>query len=267
MTTIRDLSRASELTKLDTRVLLAYVTGFTTAQLISRDDYILTELQLAKYQELYIRAKEGEPIAYLIGYKEFYGRKFCVTNDTLIPRPDTELLIDKVIELAPHKANLLDLGTGSGCIAITCNLERTDIKTIAVDKSNAALVIARINAQTLNAPTVFIESDWFSNVTGKFDIIASNPPYIEAQDTHLAALRYEPQSALTDFADGLSCIRIIISQSVNYLKNNGWLIIEHGYNQGTAVREIFSKHKFSDIVTVKDYARLDRITLGKFETN
>lgn len=262
--TIKEIIASSKLDRLDTRVILSYVTGFSNAQLISRDDYQLNSLEYEIYTKLYTRALDGEPIAYLLGYKEFYGRSFKVTSDTLIPRPETELLVDKVLEFAKLHDSIIDLGTGSGCIAITCKLERPDLNITAVDKFSNTLIVARNNAITLNADINFICSNWFDTITNKFDIIVSNPPYIEVNDEHLLNLQYEPQSALTDFADGFSCIRIIAEKSSIYLKNNGWLMIEHGYNQGYIVRKIFENNGLQEIETFKDYAGLERFTIGKY---
>lgn len=262
--TIKEIIASSKLDRLDTRVILSYVTGFSSAQLISRDDYQLNSLEYEIYTKLYTRALDGEPIAYLLGYKEFYGRNFKVTSDTLIPRPETELLVDKVLEFAKLHDSMIDLGTGSGCIAITCKLERPDLKVTALDKFSNTLMIARDTAETLGADVNFICSNWFDDVTDKFDIIVSNPPYIEVNDEHLLNLQYEPQFALTDFADGLSCIRVIAEKSSIYLKNNGWLMIEHGYNQGYVVREIFENNGLQEIETFKDYASLERFTIGKY---
>lgn len=264
---LRSLMAESLLPRLETRILLQHITGFNQAQLISRDDTCVTVEQLKCFLDYQQRALLGEPIAYLLGYKEFYGRNFQVTPATLIPRPETELLVDKVLELAPSDARIIDLGTGSGCIAISCKLERPDLQVVAVDVSSDALQVATSNAYQLNASVEFINSNWLIHVSGKFAIIVSNPPYIEHDDQHLANLRYEPISALTDFGDGLEHIRIICAQSQKYLQNNGWLLIEHGYNQGLSVREIFNSNNFSNVETIRDYANLERFTLGCYLKN
>ena len=263
MTTLRQIFQLQDLPRLDKRVLLSKITGFTTAQLISRDDYELSVEQLQLYLNWLQLALAGEPIAYILGQKEFYSREFKVTPDTLIPRPETELLLEKILELAVPNARVVDLGTGSGCLAISAKLERPDLQVIAVDKFVAALQIAQENALNLAAEVEFIHSDWFTNLSGKFDLIASNPPYIEADDPHLQALQFEPQAALSDFADGLSCIRVITNSAREFLNPNGWLIIEHGYNQACAVQEIFREVGLVHIVTLQDYAGLDRITLAQ----
>lgn len=260
---IHDLLKTNDIAKMDKKIILRKITGFTDAQLISRDDYSLTKDQLVKYQDYLERVKAKEPLAYIVRGKEFYSRQFKVTPDTLIPRPETELLIDEIIKLAMPNARIIDLGTGSGCIAITCKLERPDLDIVATDYSIPALEVAKFNAVNLGANVQFIQSDWYEAVNGKFNLIVSNPPYIEFSDEHLAELTYEPKTALTDFADGLQCIRKIISGAEEYLTANGWLLIEHGFDQGSKVRELFEMAEFIDIKTIQDYAGLDRITLGK----
>jgi release factor glutamine methyltransferase len=240
-----------------------HVTGFSHARLLAYDDYVLTQEQVENYDQLVRRVQNGEPLAYIVGHKEFYSREFKVTPATLIPRPETELLVEHVLAKAQRGAKVLDLGTGSGCIAITLKLEQSDLRVTAVDKFADALAVAQQNAVRLQAEIEFVCSDWYSLFgEQQFDIIVSNPPYIEAGDEHLIALSYEPQSALTDFGDGLSCIREITRLSRNHLLSKGSLLIEHGYDQGAAVREIFAKSGLSNVVTVLDYAGLERITIG-----
>ncbi len=261
---LRDLLWQNTIDRADNRVLLMHITGFNHAKLIAYDDYILDSAQLEQYHQLLTRVQNGEPLAYIVGYKEFYSRQFKVTPDSLIPRPETELLVEQVLGKASNGAKILDLGTGSGCIAITLKLERSDLLVTAVDKFAATLEIARRNSADLHAEIELICSDWYSELEArKFDIIVSNPPYIEHDDQHLLALSFEPQTALTDFADGLSCIRNIVSLSREYLLPDGWLMVEHGYNQGAVVREIFITNGLNEVVTVRDYADLERITLGR----
>lgn len=263
--TIKDLILDSKLSKLDTRLLLRHILKFSQVELIIHDDYLLTLEEYAKYVSLYDECISGVPLNYIVGYKEFYSREFIVTRDTLIPRPETELLVDTVLNMAAAGSNILDLGTGSGCIAISCKLEDPTLNVVASDKYSATLDIARKNAANLAADVKFIQSDWLDNISGKFDIIVSNPPYIEANDSHLVDLQFEPQAALTDFDDGLGCFRQIVLSAGEYLVKNGYLIFEHGYNQALMVSEIMSKHGFSQIVSVMDYADLPRITYGVFE--
>lgn len=262
---IQELIDTTKLDRLESKVLLGYILNLTRAQLITRYDYVLTEEELAIFAELVKKRQQHIPLAYLIGYKEFYSRKFKVTPATLIPRPETELLVDQVLMLAPLHAKILDLGTGSGCIAITCKLERPDLEIMASDKFTSALVVAADNAKQLKAEVQLVHSDWWQNIIRKFDLIVSNPPYIENNDSHLDDLKYEPKAALTDFADGLSHYKAIISQAQNYLNKGGYLIFEHGFEQKEAIHEIFLQYGFSEISTALDYANLERITWAKFE--
>jgi release factor glutamine methyltransferase len=200
------------------------------------------------------------PMAYILGYKEFYSRIFKVNTNTLIPRPETELLVDTVLALAKPMAKVLDLGTGSGCIAISCKLEQQALSVTATDKYPEALAVAISNAADLGADIKFINCDWLDGITDIYDIIVSNPPYIANNDKHLPALSFEPQHALTDFFDGMSAIRKIIEDSKAHL--NGYLLIEHGYDQGSFTTELMLKYGFRNIRTIRDYASLDRITIG-----
>jgi release factor glutamine methyltransferase len=261
---LRDLLRQNTIDRADSRVLLMHLTGFNHARLLAYDDYVLTEAQIENYNQLVQRVQNGEPLAYIVGYREFYSRQFKVTPDTLIPRPETEILVEQVLDKALSGAKVLDLGTGSACIALTLKLERPDLRVTAVDKFANTLAIAQQNAVNLQAEIEFVCSDWYSSLgRQQFDIIVSNPPYIEVNDEHLKALSYEPQRALTDFADGLNCIREITRLSHEHLLPNGWLLIEHGYNQGASVREIFTKNGLDYVTTILDYAGLERITMGK----
>lgn len=262
MTTIKEILNTSQLSKLDTRVLLSRVTEFSHAQLISRDNTMLNDEQLSLYQSYYTRALSGEPIAYILGTKEFFGYEFVVNKHTLIPRPETEHIVEEVIRLAPHKGKVLDLGTGSGCIPISCKLERQDLIITALDKNIDTLEIAKQNAINLKSKISFLQSDWFDNVSDKYDIIVSNPPYIEKNDNHMAKLQHEPIHALTDFADGLSCIKHIIKHCSKYMNNGAHIIIEHGYNQGNEVRNMSLNAGLHDIITKLDYAKLERYTIA-----
>ena len=264
MITIRELLQKSDVSRLDNRVILREIIGLTDAQLISRDDTPLSDQQLIQYQSWIERLKKGEPLAYIIGYKEFFSRRFKVTSDTLIPRPDTEILVEKILAIIQNGDPMLDMGTGSGCIAISCKLENPTLNVYGCDISLAALTIAKENAKLLNAEISFIESNWFQAIDGKFAIIASNPPYINATDNHLVNLAYEPVSALTDFADGLSAIRQIIKDAPEHLLNYGWLLIEHGYDQANDVRELLRVCGFQNISSGKDYAGIERISYGQW---
>ena len=259
---ISNLIQTTTLDKLDAKILLRHILNFSRAQLITNSDYVLNDAELAKFLDFSNLRNSGMPINYITGTREFYSREFIVTKDTLIPRPETELLVDTILEFAKPNTSLLDLGTGSGCIAISAKLERETLLVSAVDKSSAALEVAKQNASNLGADIKFYHSDWFSDVSGKFDIIVSNPPYIHPDDKHLQNLLFEPKTALTDFEDGLSCLRAIITKAKDYLQTNGILMVEHGYDQGASVRELFTTNGYKAIATIVDYSKNDRITLG-----
>lgn len=262
--TISNLLKASELSRIDSRLLLCHILNWSHAKFISDANYQLTSAEYEAYLAIYNKCRHGYPLSYILGYKEFYSRKFKVTSSTLIPRPETELLVDLVLKLTKPGNRILDLGTGSGCIAISIKLENPQLRLEAVDISLDALAIARENASGLNAEIHLYQSDWFSGIAGKFSVIVSNPPYIENNDPHLANLQHEPQVALTDFADGLSCIQHIVTNAPEYLEKSGYLLFEHGYNQGDLVRNIFSNGPFTDIQTICDYAGLERVTFAKY---
>lgn len=250
---------------IEIKYLLRYVLNMTAAQLIINNDYELNDKELANYQELYQKWRDDSfPLSYISGIREFYSRDFKVTSDTLIPRQETELLVDFIIAMAKHGARILDLGTGSGILAITCKLERPDLDVTAVDKYIDTLLVAKENAKNLDADVNFIISDWFNGVDGVFDLIVSNPPYIEEDSKYLVNLKHEPLYALTDFADGLSHYRRIITSASKYLYRNGYLLFEHGATQGSAIRLLMIKHGFINVKTMFDYAQLERITVGTY---
>jgi release factor glutamine methyltransferase len=210
----------------------------------------------------------------LLGWREFHGHRFAVTPQVLIPRPETELLVDAVIAAAPQGASLIDLGTGSGCIALSIAIARPDLTITATDVSAAALAVARMNALVLcpQAVTrqrlVFLQSDWWQALdpNRRFDVIVSNPPYIAAGDRHLGEgdLRHEPSDALTDHGDGLEAITAILEKVGAHIEASGWLLLEHGFDQGAAVRRLLGSAGLSQVQTVRDAAGLDRITHGKY---
>ncbi|MDZ4098855.1 MAG: peptide chain release factor N(5)-glutamine methyltransferase, partial [Methylophilaceae bacterium] len=208
--------------------------------------------------------------AYITGKKEFWSRDFVVTPDVLIPRPDTEILIEIALTLIPEyqPVNIIDLGTGSGIIAITLAAERPLANIIAIDQSDAALTCAQNNAIKHQINNVrFINSNWFGNIPiSRFDLIISNPPYIAEDDIHLQQgdLRFEPQSALHAKDQGLSDIKIIISEARSYLKTDGYLLIEHGYNQEQQMQKLFADANYQQITTYQDYANQPRVTLGRW---
>ncbi|WP_175758647.1 peptide chain release factor N(5)-glutamine methyltransferase [Burkholderia ambifaria] len=274
-TTADDLLRASPLDAVDARVLLAYALGWTRTQLITRGDAPLEPASIERYRALEARRVAGEPVAQLVGMREFFGRPFDVTPDVLIPRPETELLVEAALDAIdgrPHPA-VLDLGTGSGAIAVSIAAERPDARVWALDRSAAALDVARRNADKLldarrpGGPLHWLQSDWYAALDPAlaFDTIVSNPPYIAQHDPHLAQgdLRFEPRGALTDDADGLSAIRTIVSGAGAYLKPGGTLWIEHGYDQAEAVRALLVSRGFVAVESLADLAAIERTTGGR----
>lgn len=250
----------------EARLLLGNLLGKSAAWLEAHRD---NDVQVAaNYAALVGRRAAGEPIAYLRGVREFYGRDFTVTPDVLIPRPETELLVDIAkTKVSPGKtARILDLGVGSGCLAITLALELPQTRVTAVDVSPAALDVARTNALRLGARVEFVESDWFTALASqRFDLIVANPPYVAAGDPHLREgdLRFEPADALTDHADGLSALRHIIAQAPPWLAPGGWLFLEHGYDQAVAVREMLDAVGFVDLEQHRDLAGIVRTSGGR----
>lgn len=258
----------SKLPKNEARMLLQYVSEYTRVQLLTRGGEEMPDEVRQRADRLAQRRLNGEPVAYLLGWREFYGRRFAVNPDVLIPRPETEHLVEAVLARLPENGRVWDLGTGSGAVAVTVALERPDAFVHASDISPPALETARKNAADLGARVEFAYGSWFDTdmpSEGKWDIIVSNPPYIENGDKHLSQgdLRFEPQNALTDFSDGLSHIRHITQEAPKYLKANGWLLFEHGYDQGEAVRNIMLENGFAEVATEQDLAGLDRVTLGR----
>lgn len=269
MTTVAALLAAARqrIPAAEARLLLGHLLGKSAAWLEAhRDDEVVIG---SAYMKLMERRAVGEPIAYLIGVREFYGRDFAVTPEVLIPRPETELLVDiakskvSLCETAP----VLDLGTGSGCLAITLALELPRARVTAVDVSPAALAVAGDNARRLDAHVEFVESDWFSAALQPqcFDFIVANPPYVAAGDPHLGEgdLRFEPVGALTDHADGLSAIRRIVADAPRWLAPNGWLFFEHGYDQAAAARQLLDAAGFSEIEQSCDLAGIVRVSGGR----
>lgn len=269
---LQDAARAfvhSETARLDAQVLLCHVLDKPTSYLYTWPDKILTDEEQTQFSALVARRIAGEPIAYIVGYRDFWSLRLRTSPATLIPRPDTELLVELVLSHLPSApCQLLDLGTGTGAIALSVASERPDCHVFGVDYQQDAVLLALENQrenQITNAD--FIQSDWFSAIKAQqFAVIVSNPPYIDATDPHLQRgdVRFEPASALIADANGLADIRHICQQSVKYLEISGWLFIEHGASQGQAVRDIFHGAGFSQIATKRDYNGLERVTLGQF---
>ena len=248
----------------EVRLLLQHLLSKSLSQLIMDDNYFLSDIEYCQFTNMILQRQNNMPIAYIVGYKEFYSREFIVNENTLIPRPETELIIDIALSIAMVGDKILDVGTGSGCIATTLKLESPDLYVEALDNYSETLQVAMQNATKLGANVKFIRSNWFSNITGNYNIIISNPPYIANNDPHLGALFAEPLYALSDFNDGLNCIRVIVEAGKKYLLKGGYMIIEHGYDQGELVRNIFVSNGFRGVVTFQDYGGLDRVTRAQF---
>jgi release factor glutamine methyltransferase len=269
--TARALLRASALPLSEARALLCHVTGRAREYWIAHDDEVMNEEAALRFRELAARRAAGEPLAYLTGAREFHGRPFHVSPAVLIPRPETELLCEAVLQRMPPQApRILDLGTGSGAIAITLALECPGADITATDVSAAALEVAGCNARNLGARLRFKQGSWYEAVDGAtFDVIASNPPYIAAGDEHLSQgdLRYEPPAALTDGADGLTAIRSIVAGAGARLAPGGWLLLEHGYDQSDAVRALLAAAGFAAVQSLPDLAGIPRVSLGRWPGN
>jgi len=254
--------------RLDAEVLAMHVTGHTRTALITGADEPLSTPQQQQLQELLQRRLAGEPVAYLTGRREFWSLDLAVTPDVLIPRPETELLVEQALVRIPAVVSwtVADLGTGSGAVALAIASERPQCRVIATDASAAALSVARANAVRLGITNVeFRQGDWLIPLTGEtVDVLVSNPPYVAENDPHLIEgdVRFEPQRALVSGPDGLEAIRQIAAQASHGLKPGGWLLLEHGADQDSAVRDILAQHGYTHISTQPDLAGLPRVTAG-----
>jgi len=266
---IKQLALEASDAKFEAQLLLQNVLEVNRAWLLAHEHDTLPSKADADFEALLTRRLLGEPIAYILGCREFYGLNLTVTPDTLIPRPDTETLVETALEKTPADTNcaILDLGTGTGAVALAIAKHRPHAQVRAVDASHAALRIAEHNAKQLGLAHVnFSLGHWFSAVEGeRFNLIVSNPPYIEQHDPHLSQgdLRFEPMSALASGADGLDDIREIIAHSLIHLLPQGWLMLEHGYNQAQLVADLMAESGFVDIKTIQDLGGNDRVTIGK----
>jgi release factor glutamine methyltransferase len=238
------------------------------AWLLTHPEQLLSDEQQARFTALFERRLSGEPIAYLLGEREFYGLTFKVSPATLIPRPETELLVELAVQRIPQHGTfrVLDLGTGSGAIALSIAHARPNAKVVAVDASTAALEVAQLNMQRLDLGNVrLLHSDWFGALQDEhFDIIVSNPPYIAADDAHLTQgdVRFEPPFALVSGTGGLDDIRRICAQAKAHLNVNGWLLFEHGYDQASQVRALLQQSGFTGIFSARDLAGIERVSGG-----
>lgn len=251
----------------EARLLLAEACGRNKAWLIAHDDELLSAEVAVRFEGWVARREQGEPVAYILGWREFYGHRFTVAPGVLIPRPETELLVEEGLGAVAKVTapRILDLGTGSGCIAISLALARPDAQVWAVDFSAAALKIATANAQTLGAKVEFVRSDWTASLqVSDFELIVSNPPYIAPDDEHLTQgdLRFEPRTALAAGDAGLADLRRIVAAATGLLKPGGTLLCEHGYDQAGLMREVLVEKGFSP-VQYRDLAGIVRVSGGK----
>ena len=260
--TVQEAIAASGIDAREARLLLAEVCGFSQASLAaSPEQEIPFEVENA-FLEFVEKRKEGIPVAYILGRKEFYGLDLSVNPSVLIPRPETELLVDLSLERNP--ASVLDLGTGSGAIALAIKHQRPDCRVVAVDADLSAILTAKRNAARLNLDIDFRHGRWFDPVAGeRFDLIVSNPPYVAAGDPHLPALRHEPRLALVAGPDGLDCIRDILKKASSYLLPGAWLMLEHGMGQDGEVRELLAAAGLESVTTWPDLAGIPRISGGR----
>ncbi|GAB2722489.1 peptide chain release factor N(5)-glutamine methyltransferase [Comamonas sediminis] len=259
--------------RIDAQMLLLHLCGQPTharAWLITHDVDSLSSAQTAQWQQWLQRRADGEPVAYLTGHKGFYGLDLAVDARVLDPRPDTETLVDWALELLPDAApgqpalRLADLGTGSGAIALALQHARPAAEVWAVDASSDALAVAQANAERLQLPLRLAHSHWLSALQGPFDAIITNPPYIRDDDPHMPALRHEPRQALTSGADGLDDIRHIIDAAPRYLRDGGWLLIEHGWDQADGVRALLAQRGFAQVQSRNDLAGIERASGGQW---
>lgn len=267
-----ELSPASDTALLDTELLLCHSLSVDRAWLKTWPDKILSAPDMQRFEELFRRRLEGEPVAFIIGSQGFWTLDLKVSPHTLIPRPETELLVETAMQLElPNNSQVLDLGTGTGAIALALASEYPQWQMTAVDVQASAVELAEQNRLACQLKNVTIyQSDWFAAVANRqpqtlFNLIVSNPPYIEIDDAHLfeGDVRFEPASALVSGTQGLDDLQLVIGQSSGFLAPAGWLLVEHGHAQGLAVRDLFNEAGYVLVETRQDYNQLDRITLGR----
>jgi len=265
-------AKADGLDRLDAQLLLLHALGRSAdsrAWLLSHDADALPEPHLAEFESLLRRRVAGEPLAYLTGHKEFFGLDLLVDARVLVPRPDTETLVEWALDVLPPKSRLsepldaLDLGTGSGAIALALKAARPTLRVTAIDCSEEALAVARENARRLQLDVRFQQGSWLEGATHRYHAIVSNPPYIAAHDRHLKALEYEPMQALASGPEGLDDIRRIVDQAPTRLQPDGWLLLEHGYDQAARVRQLLRAAGFVEVQSRCDLGGIERCSGGR----
>ena len=266
--TIGGLLRESGLLRSEAELLLRSVLGCERSHLLAHAEEAIDSSKARLAKDVFARRRAGEPIAYITGWREFYGIRLCVTQNVLIPRPETELLVELALErlAAASSVRVLELGTGSGAIAVALARERPDLTVVATDISEAALAIARRNARDHGVDIEFVHSDWFEALgPERFDLIVSNPPYVAASDAHLERgdVRFEPRLALVGGEDGLACIRAIAARAQSRLRPGGWLLLEHGYDQGDRCIGLLREFGYSDVEDFEDLAGVPRVCAGR----
>jgi release factor glutamine methyltransferase len=260
--TVEEALRICAIDAREARLLLAEASGFSEAGIIAFPERVLPQETQRRFTEYAERRRRGEPVAYIVGRKEFYGLQLAVNPAVMIPRPETELLVD--LALQRDFSSFLDLGTGSGAIAVAIKRQRPAARVAAVEASAAALEVARHNAVRLDAEVEFRHGRWFEPLAGeRFDVIVANPPYVAEGDPHLPDLGFEPRVALTSGADGLDAMREIVRQAPGHLARGGWLLVEHGMGQEAAVRALLLQAGLEDIESCPDLARIPRVAAGK----
>ncbi len=267
MTLGEALAGARGLARLDAQLLLLHALGRDPqdrAWLLAHDTDPLEQAAYQRFAALRARRLAGEPVAYLLGHKEFFGLQLQVDARVLVPRPDTETLVEWALELLPAHGCAVDLGTGSGAIALALAQRRPDAAITAVDRSVDALEVARCNAERLGLPVRWLPGDWLQGVVERFDLIVSNPPYIAPGDPHLAALAHEPLSALVAGGNGLDDLRTIVEQAGRCLSPGGWLLLEHGHDQAPAVCGLLRGQGFGSVGSRTDLAGIARCSGGQW---
>ena len=262
-------ARAAGLDRIDAHALLGALLGRPRSWLIAHDDAPLDPAQAARFADWCRQRADGVPVAYLVGEREFHGLALQVTPDVLVPRPDTETLVDWALALRPglgEAPQVIDLGTGSGAIALAIAHRWPAARVTATDRSAAALAVARANARRWGLPVAWAEGDWWQAVapSARFALVLSNPPYIAGDDPHLDALRHEPRGALTPEGDGLQALRDIVAGAPAHLQPGGWLLLEHGHDQAAAVQALLQAAGFADIATRHDLGGQPRCTGGRW---